>query len=260
MPFTHTETKEGKTFNKVPYLRLTAGQHTIRILDKVVEPVDTHFIMGKMTVKCLEDECPICDNNKRILMENKETFRDVPGWAPKSKRWVLNILDRSLVKICPNKDCACPVKKQGENFPPQCPECGAFLNAVQIEQYNKVQIMSCGVTLAEQLNQIEASVQDEAGNVLGWTSYDINLIVTGSGRKKVVTPIPTRHDDVVEIPADQLADTSQATLSLNADEIIDLLKGVSLKDIFTARKSGKLDEVTEEAVSEISEEVNNILK
>jgi len=213
-----------------------------------------------MTVKCLEDECPVCDNNRRILMENKDNFRDVPGWAPKSKRWVFNVLDRSLVKVCPNKECALPVKKSGEAFPPACPTCGAFLTNVQIEPYNKVALMSCGVTLAEQLNQIEASVQDESGNVLGWTSYDINLIVTGSGRKKVVTPIPTRHNDVVEVPADQLADAAMATLALSSNEIIDLLKGVSLKDIFTARKSGKVDESTEEAIDDISEDINNILK
>jgi len=260
MPFKNTEQTAGKSFNKVPYLKLTPGQHTIRILDTVVEPVDTHFLLGKITVKCIGENCPVCDNNMRILMENKETYRDVPGWAPRSKRWIFNVLDRSLVKICPNGECQEPVKKVGEGFPPACPVCGAFLSNVQIAPLNRVSIMSCGITLAEQLNQIELSVTDENGDVIGWTNYDINLSITGSGRKKVVTPIPTRNFDKVEVPADQLADASMAVITLNHDEIIDLLKGITLKDIYTARKSGKAEVKTDEAFQDLSEEVNDILK
>jgi len=258
MPFKNTENLN-KNYSKAQFLRLVPGQHTIRILDKEVEPIDTHFLLGKYTISCLGDECPVCDNNQRILLSNPENFRDVQGWAPRSKRWIFNVYDRSLAKICPNTECGTAVKKDGATFAPACPVCGTFLTNVPIQPLNKVLIMSCGVTLAEQLNMIEQATVDDAGEPLGWTNFDITLMVSGAGRKKQTTPIPTRNFDKVEVPVADLQDTSLAVINLSAGEILDLLKMVPLKDIYNARKVGPGDIATEELAKSLEDDVEGIL-
>jgi len=259
MPFKNTES-QSSTFSKIQFLKLTQGQHTIRILDKEVEPVDTHFLLKKYTIACLGESCPVCNNNQKIRLTNPDNFRDVAGWYPRSKRWFLNVMDRSLVKICSNPECATPVKKDGNVFPPACPACGTFLTSVPIAPYNKVLLMGCGVTLAEQLNMIEESTVDDAGEPLGWTNYDITLLVSGEGRKKMTTPIPTRNFDKVEVPEEAFQDTAHALIRLGAEEIVDLLKGVSLKDIYGARKVGPADVVNEEISKSLEEDVEGILR
>jgi hypothetical protein len=258
MPFKNTES-QSRAYSKAQFLRLVQGQHTIRILDKEVEPIDTHFLLQKYTIACLGEECPVCDNNQRLMMQNPNDFRNQEGWYPRSKRWLLNVLDRSMVKICPNAECQNAVKKEGAAFPAACPVCGTFVTAAPVVPYNKVLIMSCGVTLAEQLNMIEQATVGDDGSPLGWTNFDITLMVSGVGRKKQITPIPTRTFDVVEIPADARQDTSQAVVRLSAAEIIDLLKMVPLKDIYNARKVGPVDVATEAFANELEKDVEDIL-
>jgi hypothetical protein len=258
MPFKNTES-QAKTYSKNQYLRLNQGTHTIRILDKEVEPIDTHFLLGKYSIACLGEECPVCDNNQRILMTNPVDFRTVKGWAPRTKRWIFNVYDRSLSKICTNPECGTVIKKDGASFAPACPACGTFLTNVPILPANKVLLMGCGVTLADSLNMIEQATVDESGEPLGWTNFDIVLMVSGAGKEKKTTPIPTRTYDKVEIPEDERQDTSSAVIRLTAGEIIDLLKMVPLKDIYNARKAGPADVAAEGISKSLEDDVEGIL-
>jgi hypothetical protein len=240
MSFANTESKNNTQFKKVSFLRLTPGNHVIRFIENTEDAsvIYSHFVLGKYSITCLGDNCPICDNNRKIIAENQENFRDVKGYYPKTKHYVINVLDRSKAKICPK--CSEENKATGKVFPVNCTSCGEMLLEVTAVQVNKVKLLTLGVTLAGQLNSIEKAVLDVDGEEIGIRNFDIVLSVEGSNRQKTVTPIPApQNRDVVSIGKEALEDKSKAMLVLGREEILSLLKGVSLKDIYSARGSSR---------------------
>jgi hypothetical protein len=79
--------------------------------------------------------------------------------------------------------------------------------------------------------------------------------------KKVSTPIPaTSNNDVVTVAKEDLLN-KDVTIKLIPAETRDFLKGVSLKDIFTARKSTETpltEEPTVVATQKDTESINDI--
>lgn len=237
MPFKIPEYAPRKSFEKVTFLRLTPGNHLVRLIQNPEDSlvVYTHYVMNKFTIECPGDGCPVCENNKKLVFEHKEDFRNQKGWSQRTTRYLLNVLDRTLVKTCPS--CQAEVKPSGAlgKFPNNCPECNAFVTEVKAMTCNKVKILGFGVKLAGDLNAIEKSICDPTGEPIGLTKFDIVLSVDGKA-KTAPTPIPvTTNNDVVTVPEDMLQDTSNATIKLNPEEILELLRGVTLKDIFKAR-------------------------
>lgn len=253
-PFADIETKEKKTFQKVTFLDLPPGQHIIRILEENATKVHTHFI-NRSTVLCLEDDCPICQSNKKIFIENPDNFREVKGYSPKSKRYFVNVLDRTPVKVCPK--CQTENKK-GVNgiFPPSCSACGTYLNEAEIKPSNKVKLYSFGVGVAEQINAFQQAILDASGEPCPLTSYDIVLIVDGTGKEKKTNLVAqAQRNDPVEVPADAFFDAKNATITLKAEEMLQLQRGVSLKDIFASRKADKADTLTEQVTKETAQDI-----
>ena len=240
MPFSDTETKKTE-YNKPVFLDLKPGLHTIRILENNIEPVNVHgFIKGKYTVKCLGDACPICADNHRIYMENPDSYRDISGYSPKSKRYIFNVLDRTPVKICTN--CGAENPKVTSSFPTSCFSCSTIIVNEKPKPAMKVKLLSCGVKLATAINSIDKTVNTDDGEPIGFTNYDIKLSVEGTGKTRNIIPIPTDNRDSVEVPVDAMQDVAKGVMVLSADEIVELLKGVQLKDILKARgSSGKSD-------------------
>jgi hypothetical protein len=239
MSFNIPEQNTKKTYDKVNFLRLTPGNHLIRIVEdpSTVTTVYTHYVMGKFTIECPGDGCPICENNKKLVYEHKDDFRNQKGWAPRTTRFLLNVLDRTLVKTCPH--CSVEVKPANAmgKFPTNCPECNGFITEVKAMSSNKVKILGFGVKLATDLNAIEKSICDPTGEPIGLTKFDIVLSVDGKA-KTPPTPIPvTTNNDVVPITDDMLQDASKATIKLTTPEILELLRGISLKDIYKARST-----------------------
>ena len=271
MSFKIPEQKSNTKFEKPNFLRLTPGNHTIRIIENPenAHMVYTHYVMNKFTIECPGDGCPICENNKKLIFEHKDDFRNQKGYSPKSTRYLLNVLDRTKVKICPN--CQAEVKASNAmgKFPNTCPECNAFITEAKEMPSNKVKILGFGVKLATDLNAIEKSICDPTGNPIGLNNFDIVLSVENKP-KTAPTPIPvTTSNDVVTIPDDMLQDVSKATIKLDPAEILDLLRNVSLKDIFKARSTATeakyaqefLDEpkVPTEDAEKISNDIANLL-
>ena len=263
MPFVHDEPTR-KTFKKVNYLKLSQGQHRVRILQdpSTALVVYTHFLVtktGEYSVACLGDEgCPICDNNRRIILENPKEFRNIPGYFGRSKHYLLNVLDRTLVKTC--SQCQSEIKKVGNDFPSNCTntECAAFIINEKAHPANKVKALTIGNDTASRLEAIEKSTTNEQGDLLSLTDFDIVFVVEGVGREKKITPLPSlQYQDKVEIPQDQLEDLQSVTMKLSAEEIMNLLKGISLKDIFNSRRTPQPAPITEatEVKSEVAESV-----
>ncbi len=235
-PFAEIKTFENKKteLKKIEFLDLSSAS-VVRILDSHPYRVESHFFMPKTSVECLGDECPVCDVNKKIYAGNPEGFRDDPNYHARSVRYFVNVLDRTMSRTCAK--CSAEIKNLSV---PSCPKCNEMIMSTPIKPLNRVKILGKGVQLFEQLNAIEASVLNQEGAPLGLTAYDITLVPSGSGKKLTITPIPDKSaNDVVSV--EEKFELTKAIMKLTREEMIDLQKGVSVKDIFTARKATKTD-------------------
>lgn len=221
-------------FRKTEFLKLTEGEKKIRILDKMEVKFYTHYI-GFSYVKCLGDECPICQNNKKILYEHPEDYRDVKGWNPRRDRYYINVLDKTMTKVC---------SKCGTEAVPtleMCPACGGVLNAAVPS--NKVKVLTGSRNFFEDLKVLSNSVRDEQDARVDIRSYDWVLVTRGKGREKTTSPSPryspTTSSLEVELWGQELYDLSKAVIELSPEEMLDVFNGAPLKDIFTLRRAKK---------------------
>jgi hypothetical protein len=257
MPF-NLPVYETRTFEKTNFMRLDQGTHIVRFIDAPEDAVTilTHFVMGKYTIVCPGEDCPVCASNKQLIYAFPDNFRDQKGYSPKVTGFLVNVLDRTVAKVC---SCGAEVKAGGpkNTYPPTCPECNTFIHDITPKPLNVVKVLKFGVQLATQLNTIERATCDPEGNPIGINNFDLVLSVEGVKQKKVITPIPTGNRDVVDIPEELKQNLDNAMIKLSSHELSELLNGVSLKDIYTARRnSQRLDEiknVVSEAVTGTSE-------
>jgi hypothetical protein len=248
---------EKKTFEKINFLYFEPGQHVVRILGKP-KKFYTHFISTtKISVKCLDEDCPICASNKKLIAEHPKTFRDVPGYSSKSPRHYFNVLDRTEVKIC--QECGEEVKRDmSGKFPAVCKNSHLVVEA-PIGVSGKVKVASISEANAVQINTHIQSILGEDGSELGLNAFDFMFMVTKSGGKKNITPLPLKDkNDVVEVADEFLYNLDDAPLTLDPKEILSLLSGVSLRDIFLARGSSVLEEKEESVNSDIKKEIANL--
>jgi len=254
MPFANVESP-AKTYSgkKLNYLDLSSGIRVIRILNENAVRFNTHWV-GRGSIQCLGEDCPICQNNLKIYTENPKDFRSVSGWNPTRTVFFVNVLDRTPVKIC---SCGNEVYKEGQAYPNTCPACGNFVTNIQALPSNKIKVLSRGVDLFSQLNSFEETELDEAGNPIPITSFDIMLKISGTGReRKILAQARANQNDPVTYNKEDLFDLSNAVIKLSASEILQLLKGVSLKDIFAAR-SGETSEKSSDEVENIRKDVKD---
>ena len=165
---------------KTSFLKLGQGiATTIRILGQ--EHLDfTHYINGT-TVKCLGDECPLCLNNKRLFVEFPKTYKNDPSFSARTKRYSVNVLDKTMVK-----KCKCGLEYTDLSVT-NC-SCGQIITSAP-EPSNSVKVLSRGASLFDQLFAINDAVLDEKGERVGIDNFDITLIVSGSGKQTMITPI-----------------------------------------------------------------------
>lgn len=235
-----TNTSPKTTVRKLQYMALTPGAHRLRILDTEALSVKTHFL-NNSSVKCLDDDCPICANNKKIIMQFPDTFREQSGYNRYSVRFFVNVLDRTPAKVCP--DCG----KEYKNLAATICTCGKVLG--EVAPLNKVKILSKGSGLFGDLDNIDKSIMKDNGEPVGITNYDINIIVNGSGRDVKYTAIPdTSKNDVIAL-SEELFDLSKAVLTLSPDEMLDVQRGVTIKDIFASRRTAEKKQADDVAVA-----------
>jgi hypothetical protein len=253
--FDTSKSEKSVNFRKTEHIDLTPGQTTIRIIDTPEEALKyhTHYI-NRCYIKCLGEDCPVCKTNTKIFSEHPEDYREVQGWSPRQERFAVNVFDKSPVKICSN--CKAEVKKSGTTFPPICPKCNQPIVAEKEIPLNKIKVLAKGVTVAELLNGIDESIQDPEGNKIGINNFDIVLYVTGTGRQQTISPIPLvdKRDPVNFKPEDKY-DLNKIAVELTPEEIGELQRGISLKDIFAGRKSQVSDDFLKEDPAELSDDV-----
>ncbi len=249
---------DASLFKKTEFIDLPQGQTTIRLLSKSFYEFFNHYINGAY-VKCLDEDCPICASNAKLIMENPQNFRDIKGYSPRNHRYAVNVLDKTPVKICPK--CKSEYKKIGNTFTSTCSKCDTILINEPEQILNKVKVLSKGPTLTEQLKALQQTVLNTNKEPLGITNFDIVLYVTGTGKATIITPIPLSNETaLVEVKTEDLFDLEKSTLVLTVDEVKDVMRGVSLKDIFASRKATKdVNYMKVEQASTSSEVTQNVM-
>lgn len=260
MPFATIPERSGE-FKRFAYVKIFTGcQLRLRILDQHAIQTFKHYIpSAKLSVTCLgEERCPICQKNQKLIAENpKLNPRQIRGYIPRQNRYSVNILNRTMVKKTSKGNIIYAIHNQ---FSPQDPETGELLTEIEAQPINEVQVLERGPKLFEQFNQINETVIDnETGNPVGLWNYDIVITSTGSGRQMVtnVTPYPDSND-VVNIPVEEKAILESLGILVEPDEMVQLLRGVSLRDVYQARQGeanlsdAKLGELNETVVGQVN--------
>jgi len=207
-------------FKKTEYLTLTSGnEYIIRILDAMETKKYAHFI-GRGWLECLEEECPICQNNKKILYEHPEDFREVDGWCPKRPRFYLNVLDKAD---------------------------------------GKVKVLSCGPRLIEDLKVMSKAIRNENDERIDIRSYDWSLTVRGAGRDKETTPSHRFFGKMTDVDLDgqELYDLDNLLIRLEPNEMLDVFNGASLKDVFALRRAKK-ELVKDEDLNDLNDTLDSV--
>lgn len=259
MPFADIEIKFNKgenTFKRTEFMELKQGVHVIRVLQEQAKTLPTHFFnAAKASVLCLGESCPICATNKHLILEYPNNFRDQPSYIKVNYRFFVNVLDKTPAKVCTK--CGIEYK----NLAATVCNCGTVLP--QAAPLNKVKMLSKGLTLRDDLDSIDRAILSPEGEPIGLTHYDIILMVSGTGRETKITPVPkTDSTEPVDLSTLELFDINKAVIELTPEELLDLQRGISLKDIFSARKTEKLTTVepvvNQEELNKINDAVNTL--
>ena len=242
-----------RTFNRPKFFVWTPGQHTIRILDTYI-PRKPVYWFGSGYAQALGEDDPQALLNKRIRLENPDNFRNVRGYRGLSDRYAVNVLDRTVAKVCPN--CDADVKSVNSTFPAICPSCNspAVVN-VQVASLNKVRVLQGGKQLFEQFLTRDKDTLDGEGNPRGIQNFDIILHVVGSGAQRTAVAVATTTYDVIEISPENLFDTENIFPKFTEEEMEQLIRGVTMRDIFAARRSTSLTEESTESTAVDPEDV-----
>lgn len=251
-------------FVRPKYLRFVEGSPLlVRILDKTAYSVDKHWIQKVNTsVICLGEQCPICKHNEELRAESPNTFRRSKGYIGINRRYLVNVLDRTPVL----KDVETGIEYYASKgkFPTLDSSGEKSLVGLEPEPSNTIKILERGRELFEQLSMIhnetiklDAGEGGEPVESGGLTSFDVKLVTMGRGKDTVITVMPmlTNNDDVESVLTEKELEPhilSTVGILLSPDEMVDLTRGISLKDIFAKRRA-------EEEISDVTAEVQGTL-
>jgi len=233
---------------KTLFLDLSSSA-TIRIVNNTRLSIQTHYI-NKSTVECLGEDCPICRSNQNIIMQYPETFRDEAHYSPRRTIKMVNVLDKTPVRVCEK----CGLESRTVVGAVTC-KCGAIITG-DAKPSMKIKVLSRGITLFDQLDAINNAVLDSNHDAIGITNYDITLAVSGVGKNKIITPIPNAISALDSFDESSLFELDKVTIRLDPSEMLELQRGVSLRDIFAARKAEKMS--VDDRISLSKDNLNSI--
>lgn len=244
-----TANKNSAARGKKKYFKWIPGVHKIQLLDK--DGIDFTYVhwVNNAYVKCLGKECPVCQENFRIMEEAKHSdtdYRKHKGFHPRTVRYYANILDLTPVKKCPK--CGAEIhKREDGTWPDACSECGNLIVSVEPEPSMQVKILSKGKQLFGQFNSFEEIYGKPP------TEYLIALVVKDS-RDVSASALPS-EEVVTEIPEELYNLPDDAVVTLTKDEMIQIMNGVKLRDILVARSAN-----TKQPQSDIKSAVDALLE
>lgn len=258
-------------FERPKYLRFREGFPTVvRILDKNAHRVRKHWInKARTSLLCLGERCPICASNDKIRGENPKNFRNIKGYIPVQYRYMVNVLDRTMVIIDPETEEEYYAQKG--QFPLISSDNDRSLAGLEPQPSNTIKILERGKTLFENFLAIhnETSEMDDEGELAsgGLTTFDLKLLTLGAGVDMTISVMPLlqNDDDVAAILEENditLHVLSTVGIQLTPDEMEQVaFAGTTLSDIFSARKADEEAETTEEmaeTLADVSESVADL--
>lgn len=230
-------------FQKTVFLDFSYGTHQVRLLSQPVL-IFVHYFKNRGSITCLGRDCPVCKANKSLQAEYPENYRQQPGYNPSSPRYYINVLDRSPVKICLNPECEHENKMDlMGHFPSSCSKCGTFLGESPVQVSNKIKVANISSTNADRLMALQVSVRDDKDEPLGLGNFDLEFLVTNvKGKKDISVQASTKKNskDVFDVDENDLYDLNKVVIKLDPDDVVQFLRGVSLKDIFAAKSALKI--------------------
>lgn len=243
-------------FKKVQYFKGSVGNRIVRVILKDHFKSFAHFYK-RVYVECLgKDECPICQENVKIRAQFGKDAKD-HGYLTTIQRFAVNVLERTPAIVCDHCQTEVFAGMNGK-FPAACTSCGNMLVGKKPSPLNKVKLLTGGVELFGMLNGYNESQLDLEGNPLGLENFDINLMgmMQSDGKLKITPfPLPNQNDDVI-VPDEELFDTNASLLRLSASEILELGRGVAIKDIFASRRTSPSED--KEEGEEIDEDTKSV--
>jgi len=257
------EERDYPSFDRPKYLSFIEGKPLIiRILDEQAYAKRVHWInRQRISVLCLGDTCPICAQNTKIRKENPKNFRNIKGYLPYQNRYMVNVLDRTLIKVDEETGDEY-VAIKGE-FPTVTNDGNRSLANVTETPSNTIKLLERGKTLFEQFLALhmETGEFDADENLLsgGITSFDLKLVTMGENRDKVISTIPLvqNNDDVAPILVEnELVPHVLSTigLQLTPSEVDQVAyANVSLSDIFAQRRTEDEDKESEAEVRSLAD-------
>lgn len=246
------ERTQNPKFRRTEFLELVdGGERTIRILDKMETKHYTHY-MGWAYIKCLGDECPICQNNRKILYEHPTDYRDVKGWNARRDRYYINVLDRTKSKVCPKCDTVSVAEAD------LCSACGTVLG--EAKPLDKVVVLSGSAKLFEDLKVLSRTIKDENEERVDIRAYDWLMLTRGKKQEKVTTPSPRYFPSKAGLidlhEGQELFDLENAVVTLTPEEMLEVSNGTSLKDVFAMRRTlKKADAIDRELSGKVREDL-----
>jgi hypothetical protein len=240
-------------FKRPTWLITTIGEHLLRILDteEEAEVYRTHWFNA--SVKCLDDECPQCSQNAQIRADKPglKNYNGIKGYRPIQKRTVVNVLVKSTVKVCPN--CGAESTALNKTFPSTCYKCNAPILDVEPIVLNDVRILMKGPETFNQIATLDATTLDENRDRIGIVNFDVKLHVVNKTQAPFIQ-IPENGD---KTPLEELGELDKFDLDtivpeVTHDEMVQLMRGIPLRDIYAQRRD---EEDTSEPVEKVSNEV-----
>lgn len=239
-------TGNGK-FRKTRWFFPRPGKYTVRILQSDYVTKYTHWLNG-ITLECIgeEDGCPICLDNSKILAENPDNPRKVKGFNPFGKTSYVNIFDKTLVKVEPESGEENYPDING-TFPMYSYGSKKSISDVQPTPSNKVKVFSRSSGVFDTIVDYDIAIKDSTG--MGITEYDLTFMVKpklGNSIGSNLSIIPQTHlNEPLELE-EELYDLEAVTINLLPNEIRELQRGVSLRDIFASRRNSEVLEKKED--------------
>lgn len=220
-------------FRKTEYIQLAQGENLVRFLENATDHY-AHFV-NRAYVACIGEDCPICENNKKIIYEDRDNFRDNKSYRPRSQRFYVNVMDKTRAKTC----SACGTVTKNLSLV-TCPACASVLS--EIQPLNKIKVLAKGRELFESLVMLSNTIRNANDEVIPITQYDWSLVVSGTEKNTKTSPLPRwvpGQENEQDLLGQELFPLDSVLPQLTREELVDLLNGASLKDIFAIRKAAK---------------------
>ncbi len=231
---------EQSDYPKVKYLRFQEGIPSIvRVISAESLYVAKHYLKNiRTSILCLEDQCPICDKNKTLREQHGRNASKQPDYINIQNRNIVNVLDLTSVIVDDETGNEYPAFKG--TFPTVTQDGQRSLADVLPRPSNTIKVLERGKRLFEQFDVYH----NEYAHLGGIRGLNLKFVTLGAGTKMTISVVPlpeqsTPLDELFDaLDADARIEPELATLGIQLvpDEVLQAVSGVSLRDIFAARK------------------------